>query len=383
MEERREYESTKGAAGKAAVRGTAWTIGLFYLLIVFEFFYMATPFAVYFYGAYLPGLEVLNRIPGLGRLTGFFLPHYSATSSGLVNAAMPVGGVLTTLGLLGFSIGAVQVYGRKLRRRGAAVGGIYKILRHPQYASLILAGAGMLLLWPRIVMVVFYVLMLSAYRILAGMEERECLRKFGQVYAEYLERTPRFLPFRLPLGGRWVPRSWPARLLTGILAFVATAALALGLAFASQAYTLRHLYTDVSDDAVTLSLTPLDAATSKRLVQTATADERVRIPVGEAAGRGARRVVYVLPWEWEVPEIPMNDVTDHHAPADYDRRRHRLVFTQALLRSRSEARGLDILRHAIRTVPLAEAWIDEQGRVARVSGPPEKTFYGTVPVPVF
>ena len=53
------------------------------------------------------------------------------------------------------------------------------------------------------------------------------------------------------------------------------------------------------------------------------------------------------------------------------------------MRGNAEARGLGILRHTIRTEPVAEVWIDESGQVAQVLGPPDEVFYGTVPVPVF
>ncbi len=245
----------------------------------------------------------------------------------------------------------------------------------------------MLLLWPRFLMVVFFVTMLFAYHALAAIEERECLRKFGQVYYDYLRRTPRFvpfnLPFRLPLAGRLCARPWPVRLLAGVLAYAAVLTLALGLAFALLAHSLRHLYRYQAGQAVYLALTPLDESELQQIVQAATADQRVRNSLDVAEKEGAGLINYVMPWEWGVPEIPMNEVSNHTTPGDYDRRRHKMVFTKTVLRSNTRARDIDILRYAVRTEPLAEAWIDEEGRVVRVLGPPGKTFYGTVPVPVF
>ena len=89
----------------------------FYLLIALEFIYMASPFAMYIYAAYLPGLESLRKIPELAWLTDFFLPHFAATSSTLINLSAPVGAALTAVGLLGFVWGAVQIYSRKLRKK--------------------------------------------------------------------------------------------------------------------------------------------------------------------------------------------------------------------------------------------------------------------------
>lgn len=368
-----------------AVRTTAWTVSLFYILIVFEFFYMASPFAIYFYGAYLPGLEFLNRIPHLSRLTSFFLPHFASTSSALVNYAAVVGGVLTAIGVLGFLVGAAQVYSRKLRKRGAAVGGAYKYLRHPQYASLILAGTGMLLIWPRFLMIAFFITMLFAYHGLAWVEERECIRKYGQVYIDYQQQTPRFLPFHLPLAGVWaaLPKAWPVRVAAGLLTYVTALALAFFIASAIQSYTLRSLFTYHTRNAVYVSLPPIDRGALQRLANKTGADQRVRARLEAGPGERIRFINYVMPWEWSVSEIPMNGARGHNTPSDCDRRRFKIVYTRTLLRTDANVQGLDILRYAIRTEPVTEAWVNEDEQVAQVLGPPAKTVYGTVPVPVF
>jgi protein-S-isoprenylcysteine O-methyltransferase Ste14 len=368
-----------------AVRSAAWTVGLFYALIVFEFFYMASPFAAYLYGAYLPGLEFLNGVPGLSWLTSFFLPHFVTTSSALVNSARVVGGVLTALGMLGFLVGAVQVYSRKLRKRGAAIGGIYRFLRHPQYASLILAGMGMLLVWPRFLMVAFFITMLFVYHALAWVEERECLRKFGQTYADYQQRTPRFMPLPIPLLGHLsaLHPSGPARVAVGATLFVAALSLSFGIAFAMQAYSVRHLYAYYRDKTAYIALNAQDSGTLRRFADIGAADPRVRGRLRTLSEEGARLVAYVMPWEWAISEIPMNGVRGHHTPVDYDRRRFKIVYTRAVLRTDENVHGPDILWYTVRTVPVLEAWIDSEGQVAQVLDPPQRLFYGDVPVPVF
>jgi hypothetical protein len=232
-------------------------------------------------------------------------------------------------------------------------------------------------------MVVFFVIMLFVYRALAAIEERECLGKFGEAYSEYLQRTPRFVPFGA------VPKGWPsgmpllARFFFWTLGFSATMLTALAFAFVLQTYTLQHLYTVQADGIVYLSLAPLDKPELQRIVQTALDEPRVYTRVNALAGPQTRFIAYVMPWEWEVPEVPMNAVSGHRAPENYDRRRHKVTLNIAVLRGNLDVQGLDILRQAIRTEPVAEAWIDAEGRVSRVLGPPKKTFYGTLPVPVF
>jgi protein-S-isoprenylcysteine O-methyltransferase Ste14 len=378
------------ATSERAMRGTAWAVTAFYLLVVLEFFYMASPFAAYFYAAYLPGLETLAGHGATAWLATFFLPHFAPSTSTLVRVLPGVGIVLTAAGLLGFGVGAAQVYSRRLRRLGAATGGLYRVVRHPQYACLMLAGAGMLLLWPRHVMVICFVTMLFAYRGLAWLEERECLRRYGEAYAEYQARTPRFLPWPARLArparpaGAPTPatRPWPARVLLGLLAYAAALALALGVAAALQRHTIHHLVVHYSDAAVTIALAPVAGPTLPAMAERAAGDPRVAPRLAAARANGARVIAYVMPWAWSVPEIPMTGVVGHHPPAVAPGR-YKVVYTRAPPRGAPAPGGPELLRVTTRTEAVVEAWLGADGRVERVVGPPARPFYGVVPVPIY
>lgn len=47
---------TETGNGTLQARRALWASSVFYVLIAFEFFYMASPFAAYFYAVYGPGL---------------------------------------------------------------------------------------------------------------------------------------------------------------------------------------------------------------------------------------------------------------------------------------------------------------------------------------
>ncbi len=172
-----------------AARKTFWAAAAFYFLIGFEFVYMATPFAMYFYSVYRPALELVGGHTVLAWLSGFFLPHLVIeTTSDLLNVRVALGAAFTGLGLLLFFVGAVQVYYHKLTRKSAVTGGLYNSIRHPQYAALMLSSLGLLILWPRYLVLLSFIAMMFVYFFLARLEEKECEGKFGDSYVAYMFR---------------------------------------------------------------------------------------------------------------------------------------------------------------------------------------------------
>ena len=71
--------------------------------------------------------------------------------------------------------------------------GMYRISRHPLYLSLSLILLGVSIAtasWIFFLMAVIYSSFLNSQ---AGVEEQGCLTTFGEDYAEYLERTPKWI----------------------------------------------------------------------------------------------------------------------------------------------------------------------------------------------
>ena len=159
---------------------------VFYVLIAFEFFYMASPFAAYLYAVYGPGLDWLESSALTSWSIPFFLPHIVAeTRSFPVDMLETAGFVLFVGGLAGFAFGAFQIYRAKLRRADAVMGGLYRYIRHPQYLALIVASVGMVLVWPRYLVLVLTVTVIFIYIALAKAEEGICRRQYPG-YAAYM-----------------------------------------------------------------------------------------------------------------------------------------------------------------------------------------------------
>ncbi len=72
--------------------------------------------------------------------------------------------------------------------------GIYARIRHPQYVGFVFIMFGFLVQWPTLLTLAMFPVLVYMYIRLAYWEEREVLAKFGDEYARYAERTPRFIP---------------------------------------------------------------------------------------------------------------------------------------------------------------------------------------------
>ncbi|MBI4767375.1 MAG: isoprenylcysteine carboxylmethyltransferase family protein [Deltaproteobacteria bacterium] len=366
---------------------------LFYLIIGFEFFYMASPFAVYFYSVYGPGLNFLNNNPAFFWLSGLFRPHIVAeTTSTLLNLRNVIGGILSLGGFLGFCIAAAQVYYKKVTRKEAVTGGLYKWIRHPQYVSLLVCGLGMLLLWPRYLVLLSFTAMIFVYYFLAKFEERECEQKYGKSYLDYKLKTYSFLPFPLPWSPKQslLPKSGFRRVLGVLTLYILITAAALSLAVGLKTWSLFSLYGVYTEEAANISLTKIDPETLNEIIKIALSHPFVksRIDVGQDIGK-RKFINYILPSPWYVSEIPMNPVPGvsggpHPHSRNFDRNKLRIVFTRAELRGKGENQGLEILRKAVRTEPILEVLVDaSQKKVTGFLEPPIRRKYAGIPVPLF
>ena len=87
-------------------------------------------------------------------------------------------------------------YWKQVKGKGKVVKtGIYKWIRHPQYAGLLIIGIGMILGWATLTSLLLYPIMILMYLRLAKKEEKDMLEEFGEEYRTYMQSTKRFIPF--------------------------------------------------------------------------------------------------------------------------------------------------------------------------------------------
>jgi protein-S-isoprenylcysteine O-methyltransferase Ste14 len=210
-----------------------------YAVTALEMIIMISPAAAYFYSVYTPLFHGLEQFSATAWLPQFFLPHLAHTQLPLFRALSFLGLGLTLVGLIGFFACAVQLYYGKLVRKRLVSGGLYGRVRHPQYLCLAVAGAGLLLLWPRFFILATYLLMLGLYYVLARHEEDVVSERYGKPAEDYMARVPMFNPFRRPdATARWQPAA-PGKVL---LAWAVTVVAGLGLAFLLRMAAVSQLY---------------------------------------------------------------------------------------------------------------------------------------------
>jgi len=254
-----------------------WAAFLFYLAIALEVVVMVTPFTVYFYSIYAPVLNWLESNPLTAWLTAFFLPHISYTGDPILTALAYLAPILFGLGLVIFFVCAYQVYSAKLLRRGVVSGGLYAWIRHPQYLGLGIAGLGLLLYWPRFIILVLYLSMLVVYYLLARNEEWRMERKFGDAYRNYKSQISMFLPGEP--GGKIFARLTGAGMHKGwalAIVYVLVVATGVGLAFGLRSYSKARVPTITENGIVAVSLSALPGSGVQDLLRASLESAQVK-----------------------------------------------------------------------------------------------------------
>ena len=371
---------------------TLWTVEGIYALIALEFLYMATPFAAFFYSVYSPILNFTNRYPSLAWLNSTFLPHVvQDTSSSLLNLRVPIGIVLFITGILGFTIGAVQIYYTKIFRKTAVLGGLYRFIRHPQYLFLMIWGLGLVLLWPRKIVLIFYVTMIFIYYRLACLEEKECERKFGEEYKRYKNKTGMFFPANLVPKIKLTenPLLKRAGHLPVIIIYILTITLTVMLSWLAGSWSRNQLYAFYTPDAVYISITKINEQSGKDIIEKVLADPQVQKRLSQENNfKNTKYINYILPADMYMLEIPMNSPRNglyvHYLSPVHSAEKIKIIFTQAEIRGHREVHGREILEHVAGRIPVMEVYIDlVQKNIVEIKDPPLHVALKDIVMPVY
>ncbi len=367
---------------------TLWVSSIFYVLIAFEFFYMASPFAIYFYSVYGPGLSWLQASDSTAWMIQFFLPHIVEASKSPIIGVFELAGYIMFLGgIIGFAIGAFQIYKAKLLRKTAVTGGLYRYIRHPQYLALMVSSIGMLFVWPRFLVLFMSITVLFIYVALAKTEEAICLKKYDG-YQDYLNRTGRFLPKGwLPNISITVSKGKYGKLLVWIGTYIIFLTLSIFMAKGLRSYSIANFYTAKTENSVYLSTVAISDNDFEDIVAIVSASSELAT-VLKTNNSKIKFLNYVLPTNMYISEIPMHLPKDetfgHSIPNNIDKAKYKVIVTRAEFGANGLPEDGNILNHALNKYPLIEIWIDLTHKKVIKSFPrPDVPFYGNRQVPIF
>ncbi len=159
----------------------------FAFVLAFAFEMHGIPYSMYLIGS------IIGRYLPVGILWGHTLFDYIGYLGLYLNIAFACIGLIMII----FGWQAIyHGYWKHVKGKGHIVtSGIYKYIRHPQYAGLIMIAFGMLLGWATIPTLMIFPFIVYMYVRLAKKEELDMLNEFGEEYGSYMKRTKRFIPY--------------------------------------------------------------------------------------------------------------------------------------------------------------------------------------------
>ncbi len=418
MEEKRTFDSSQKGRRFAAASGIFLSF-----IVAFEIVIMISPFAFFFYAAFNPFLLALNQLSVTRWLTAFFLPHMVAPPNEVLTVIRILGSVFFVGGMLIFLVCAGQVYIGKLLKKGVATKGLYTIIRHPQYVGLGFAALGLAIMWPRLLTLTLFGIMLFLYYLLAKDEERRMTNRFGESYISYMNRTGMFFPRfteKTPEGGSTSQQ----RLSFGkaVLVFAALFIIVIGGGFILRAYTVHHLALKQFNGVDVIAITKEDLIAAEQLLPSVLQAPAVASKLQSFEMKKDRRLLaYFIPIDyvmqgmiadtggkWKLFEqhktigmitdfilrpfghltgghmghakMMAHDVSMHDSPA----MKRRIIFIEVSASDHELASPFDDFDINIVRTPLFFVDVHlHTGEVLQVQDTPAGSGWGTVPTPMF
>ncbi len=392
-------------------------------IVALEIVIMISPFAFFFYSVFNPFLLALNQSPMTRWLTAFFLPHMIVPPNGALKTIRILGSVFFIGGSLIFLTCAVQVYSGKLLKRGVATWGFYRIIRHPQYLGLGLAALGLAILWPRFLTLTLFAVMMFLYYLLAKDEERRMIKRFGESYLAYRNRTGMFLPSSIEK--IWAKGARPPQTLSlekAAVVLLVLLAVTIGNGFILRSYVVRHLPLLEVDRVDVMAIRQEDLPTAKQLLPPLLADPAVASRLQSVPNDPNHRLLaYVIPVdyvmqgmiantgeEWKLFEQhktigmmgenifhPFRHLTEGHAhhgagiqheAAGHNRpeMRRRIIFMEISANRGGLPSPYEDFGFNVKRTPLFFVDVHlHTGEILQIKETPGGSGWGTVPTPMF
>lgn len=178
---------------------------IFFLQLPNPLFWLVVHPQVRFWRNHVRAAYVTALIVAWGLVTAFLVAFHAVIFRKEAPGKLQVGAglILIALDLWLFArvrrdLGTSRLIGKPELAGGGevALSGIYSRIRHPRYTGMMASVMGACLLAATPVMWAIFAVWLVLVFTVIGLEERELRVRFGEPYAEYCRRVPRFIPRR-------------------------------------------------------------------------------------------------------------------------------------------------------------------------------------------
>jgi hypothetical protein len=217
-----------------------------------------------------------------------------------------------------------------------------------------------------------YATMMFLYYYLAKQEENICLQKYGDSYQVYYEKTGMFFPklfkIRQPDLSSLLPRSGAKRITAIMAIFVLYISSIAGLGFLLKDYALSNTTILYNDHEAVVSVAPLKKDAVEKALAIAASSSKIQ---AERLGvKQEKRLIYVLPSEWGIPELGIKRKGEQHNyllhpethgnSLKFNGNKITVLFTSPILNSQKDIKGKNILKKALSFIPYLEIEVDLQ-----------------------
>jgi hypothetical protein len=181
-----------------------------------------------------------------------------------------------------------------------------------------------------------------------------------------------------------LPESGAARVVAFALLYLLAVPVVVVLGFRLRDRSLAEVAALYEERTAVISTAYLDHGELDAVYRTARFAPELSGTLDEAGD--ARFIVYVVPEEWFLPDLPLDQVDrpgGHHEPANFDRTHYKVLFTRARFHGDPPS-GANIVKAAWGREPLTVAHVDARERkVTSTTAPPPHVRWGDISTPMF
>jgi hypothetical protein len=235
-----------------------------------------------------------------------------------------------------------------------------------------------LLVWPRFLVLVSYVTMLFIYYLLAKMEDKNCSRRFGPIYDDYIKKTNNQSIINSVLFHDYSKSHV-------LIIYFITIFLSILAAIGIRNYSITTIPVYYTGNSATVSMIEMNDSAMIRILELTQETPEIRKIFYDTNNYYLN---YIVPVEWRLADLPMEPYREseegHIHPDNISREVFKILFTKAQVYSKENMTAREILKKTYRREPILLVKVDIQTKkIISEEKTPDQVIWGDIPTPLF